>query len=390
MKKIAIILCISMMSALAGCNKGVKEEKVNTAPKIEIESVEEKVVEEEDLTLSDDLYSFEIIMNGNKYKIPFKYEELKSEGWTIEYEETETLEPSQYGLVSAEDKNGTHTMLSLINFTKNVIELKDSYVGAIKIDEYYGLDNFEIILPKGITIGSSLEEIIEAYGEPSDTYESDLYTSITYEADIYKEIEFYIDKETNRLTEIDMQNFEDEPADLESNASSTVEDEAYEYEAPNELGDDILSFNVKADEVVYHLPVPFSVMEAEGWVIETKPSDEIAAKSSTFGFVLRKGNIKFRASFSNLGNSVATPEKCMVTAIKSDIYDNNIFIELPKGITMNSSEEDIMKAYGESIEREEEGNYIYFTAKEKVQRDVSIVISSETGKITSIEVQYIP
>ena len=80
----------------------------------------------------------------------------------------------------------------IINGSKNVLGTKECYIGGFEVDNSYSDSDSEIkiTLPKGITIGSTKEDLISAYGEPSDSYDVSSAEILTYKIESYKQIKF--------------------------------------------------------------------------------------------------------------------------------------------------------------------------------------------------------
>ena len=98
-----------------------------------------------------------------------------------------------------------------------------------------------ITLAKGIEYGvSTVDDITNAYGTPTDTYESDIYTKLTYELSRYQDVELYVSTETGTLSEFDIGNFieTEETASTNTEVSDEVPEIVSKYVVPTALGDD--------------------------------------------------------------------------------------------------------------------------------------------------------
>lgn len=401
MKRKLILFTILSISAfsLYGCGKSEVEDTINTnstttvdsvIDEQEIKEVVEKSPNKVQDSISDDLYSFEVTIDGSKYSFPMLLSEFEKSGWILDSEAKELeLEPNQY-TIDYVKKGDKEVMVYLANGTQDVLKGSDCYIAGIKVEDTYSDPGIKLTLPKGITHGASKEDVISAYGEPSDTYEGDLYVKLTYESGTYKEIEFTIFNDTKKLNGIEIMNLIDFPKS-ESKVDSNERLESTSYTAPKELGSDIFSFNVKYENGLYTLPVPFSVLEKDGWVIDRAPVDTISAKDTSFGFVLKKGNQTLRTALYNEFNKATSPENCLVTTILSDDYNSKFEIELPKGIKIGSTKKEVEDAYS-SLNPiiDESSNYITYTYRNKVQQEIDIMISKDTNKVSKIEVQFIP
>ena len=140
---------------------------------------------ESSVDLSDDLFSGEFSFNGKKMTIPFDYSEISSE-YTFDLadygkEEGYSLKPGEYVLstVSLENPNidsGFSFYVGFKNLGTEDTDIKKTSVYSINMDsKWCDSDNYpKVVLPKGITWGSTLDDIKAAYGEPTtEPYYSD-------------------------------------------------------------------------------------------------------------------------------------------------------------------------------------------------------------------------
>lgn len=144
--------------------------------------------------LSDDYLSEQFAMNGKVYHLPFAYSEI-SDQYTFDlsdnsFVESETLNPDEQTscVVHMEGSNlddGIFFATGFENTTSSAKDIKESDIWAFDIDvSWVNSENYpEIVLPKGITWGCTLDDIVAAYGEPSHSYRSDIngYWEYTYD-----------------------------------------------------------------------------------------------------------------------------------------------------------------------------------------------------------------
>ncbi len=73
-------------------------------------------------------------------------------------------------------KKGDSTLYAnIVNFSVNSAKVEDCYITLFNMPEGYDR-GLKMILPKGITLNqSSYDDIIAAYGQPTDEYSGDLY-----------------------------------------------------------------------------------------------------------------------------------------------------------------------------------------------------------------------
>lgn len=158
--------------------------------------------------ISDNLYDFEVSVNGEKLKVPTTFTELESLGWKIDYEETleKEIQPNGY-LIGPQVSNGDKEIrVYPYNFGKSNAKAKDCQIMQLKFNGMYGDDAPDVVIAKNITLGkSTYDDVIKAYGKPdkentvNDTKEL-VYKKAQY---LYYQLEF--DKD-NILKTIDISN----------------------------------------------------------------------------------------------------------------------------------------------------------------------------------------
>lgn len=163
--------------------------------------------------LSDDIRSGNIQLDGVVYTFPVEsYQTFLDNGWTSE-------KPFDYSIPSA-TMSQNHTMknaagnmfqISIANATgetKNVEDcpVTDLFISNSSIRFGNGLD---VVLPGGITIDSTYDEVIAAYGQPDDKSEGSNYLNIKYQTKStkYNYVQIDFDKENETVGKIDYINY---------------------------------------------------------------------------------------------------------------------------------------------------------------------------------------
>ena len=196
--------------------------------------------------LSDDLYDFQISIDGTVYQFPMWYSDFEALGWEYDGDNTQVLSSNQYTVAETWTKDGFEVYTELANLSMNSVPFSESMVAGIDLDKFYLEDcDWEILLPGGIQYGvSDADDIKEAYGEPSRDYDSDLYYMMSYELDYYREVVFYVYKEEGVLLQVEMENLvELEGAD--NSIDETVPEIVEAYKAPKSLGDDFYAYTAQ-------------------------------------------------------------------------------------------------------------------------------------------------
>lgn len=349
------------------------------------------------LNLSDDLYSFQLQMDGVVYQFPMTYQQFISQGWTYLGDLKTTLDPNQYTVAERFKKGDYEVYISFVNFGMDTTTLDNCLVAGISMDQYLVKDNgLNITLPGGIKyMESTLEDIIAAYGTESSRYDGSLYTKLTYEYDSYQDIELSIDLEKKVLNEISITNLieTEETKNNTQEVSNEIPEIVTKYQAPTELGTNIQSFIVLFDKNLYHIPAPVSEFVKNGWVIKESDTD-MTVKAKDYGWVtLRKDNQELRGIANNYSEKATTIENCFLTTVVGDKNTTNVEIEIQKGIKRGISASDLEKALeGVTYEKEDAGSLIFYSIVGPYSKldNIEIVVSGETKLVQKIKVNNSP
>lgn len=404
MKKFTKVLCIGAIigaTFITGCGNKVKDEDVTVNIPEPTEAVtpaptEEPTPEPTELPtepavvdtsgLSDDLYSFQVQLDGVVYALPEDFSVFSENGWTIE-DELE-LEPNSKTLSTVMKNGNKQVYVQFVNLGSDVVDISQCKVSQISLDDYLIGDPVEFILPQGITLGSTRDEVLSAYGDSTDTNDTGSSIFMYYKLDSYSEAKIVLDAEKKIITSIDIENaFEQKTA----NQVSTEQKDLGAYPVPTALGEDLMSFTVQYDGDFYTLPAPVGAFTNNGWVVESDNAgtDLLDARSSNVRFQLRKGNQVLSTTVTNYGKESAPMNECYVEYL--EYYNNGatLPIVLPKGITENSTKDEVIKAYGEPASTDESSSFEYLEYG-KYREEIIIMFNKETQQIEKIEVEHSP
>ena len=355
----------AMMAAAPAMGEEATE-AASTEQTADLASVGEQTV------LSDTLYDFQIQIDGTVYQFPMSYEAFKANGWEMDTDytgsEEDEIEPNQYGIYYFSKDDVTCTAY-VLNLGINNLPASQCLVGGISIDGFdWDVNTGEILMAGGIQRGvSTLEDIQAAYGTPTDTYEGDTYTALTYQKDSFCDVRLTVGTESGVLEDIEMMNFVAPEGFDAGEASDEVPEEIAAYQAPAELGDDLLSYTVELDGSLYQLPCPVSALLENGWTIDENNSDQVISAGS-FGWVaLVKEGFSFSEMVSNDAAYATSPENCWMETLSAGDYGMEAEMNLPGGYTIGMSEDDLiaaLEADGIAYEVEDSGSYRYYGAGE--------------------------
>lgn len=374
-----------------------EEETEEEAPAQEVEKEEQTDEEPPQTTaaqtpteLSDDLYDFQLSIDGVVYQFPMWYADFEALGWEYDGDNTQTLSSNQYSGVEIWKKDGIRVYTKLANLSMNTVPYSESMVAGITLEEYYLQDcDWEILLPGGIQYGvSGREDIVAAYGDPTSVYDGDINYKMTYEYDYYQEIMLYVDQESDTLLEIELENIvELEGAD--NSVDATVPDLVKAYEAPASLGDDFYAFTAQLEGVVYSLPCPVSVLVENGFRIEEDNSDSVVASDSVGWVTLSYNNQKLRTMVENYADYATTIENCFAISMESSVNGPTFDLVFPGGIEIGDTEAAVQKAtqqFNCEVETSASG-FTYYTVSDpdgSVLDEYQIVIKD--GTVCTMEV----
>jgi hypothetical protein len=336
------------------------------------------------------------------------YSEFTSQGWALEGD-AEKLSPNQYSSFTfrkGDDEDGVGLYAEIINVDINERPYEECLIAGIditngKYTSDWGIDKGSIYLPGGIQYGvASLDDIKAAYGEPTDTYDSDLYTKMTYELDYYEEIALFVYKESGVLEGIDLQNFIIPEGFTYGSVSEEIPEDIKNYKPPTTIGDDFSSFTFKMDSYYYEVPFPVSELLDNGWTIIEAKSAEMIPGGGYDRIELRYGNNTIEMYVNNRAPNATHPKNCWVESVNLNAisdskssYNITAAWELPGGLKPGSTEDDILVALdGLSYDKKDESSYAtyytyYLDPATKYSKYMEIACRNEDKLISSVRIE---
>ena len=415
MKKKTLALLLALSCALTATACSSKKEDTDTAASTEAfaedsekEETKETETETEEVPdetetatstaadlpapeMSDNLFDFQVAINGTVYQFPMWYSDFEASGWTYEGDTTQTLSSDQYTNSDSWKKDDLEVLTTFANLSMNSAPITECMVAGISLDSNFlqGCD-CQIILPGNIQYGvSTIDDIKAAYGEPSFESEGKYTCSLLYTLDSYQEVELNVSNQTNTLCKIEITNFT-ELEGTDNSVDTSVPDVAANYAAPSSLGTDLYSLNVELEGNLYTLPCPVSEFLANGFEINEENSDTEIAANSIGNVELIYNDLVLSSLAYNFSDKAATIENCFLTTIQTYYKGKTNFdITIPGDIKLGSSEDDVLKAI-ESFNYEREDNVSGYTSFEVYHPDRSILDGYEIividGVVTEIRV----
>lgn len=356
---LAFILAGCMILGMPAGVYAAQEEQETTAVAENGETAETgEAAPEQAAGLSDDVYSFQVEYDGTLYQFPMPYADFEAQGWTLsKNDDSEAMVGTNSYTSIGFIKGECSIRADVFNLGINELPIKECLIGGITVDEGFTDMDFSAIpvnLPNGISMGvSNVDDIKAAYGEPSDVYESDLYTKLTYEKDYYQDVELYVYTEGNTLRQISLRNFSEPEGYDKGSVSTETPDIVANYKAPSSLGEDFMEPVVEYFGDLYQLPAPVSAFEANGWsMVDVSDEDFVAGRDIEF-IEMIKDNQRVRFSIYNLTENAVTLSNCFVKELQFATYDPEIIdMKLSGGVVLGAEKSDL-------IAMAEEKGYLY-------------------------------
>lgn len=391
-----MVLLLAVGMILGGCQKTQEKPQTEKEEVIKEETSEETKDESKDkeayeVKLSKHLYDFEFSINETVFHLPQSLSEWEKEGWSYERAQSgETLDGDSF-LEGETLKNEEKTLtVDIVNLDGEKQELGACNVGGITL-EHQDEDDAVYQLPGKITLGeSTLDDVLDAYGEPNDQYEEKDWIYVTYEYGIYKKADLIFDVEEEELQKAVLKNYR---ASETEEASKEVPKEVSDYKAPESFSENPLDFIVQFDGDFYQLPAPVSEFTKNGWKINKEGSDT-SIKAGRHGYVtLEKEGQTLYGVVNNYAKSVVSIENSFLTNLHGDFDVTKVPIQIYRGITLGMDEESMKTALSDckyETKEEEEGTSYYIYADEEQRDYVRIFIDKDLHLIREIELSNSP
>lgn len=337
--------------------------------------------------MSNNLYDYQVIIDDVVYQFPMTVEEVLKCGWGFETinGEKEMLEAGCYSSYNMNSKYDTNIIFYITNFSKSNQLVKDCYAVGVSIYKPSEYDNISVEFCNEIHFESSTElDVISAYGNPTETRESEEYKYLTYGEDTSNNVEFTI--KNNVVIDVSMINIKI-PSDF-VDAGPSNESVNIDYKQPTSLGNDIKSGIFELDGVLYQMPVPVSELEKNGWIIDTEKTEETIAAGDYVYAVLRKGNFVLDdIEISNTTDSEIYSKNGLVTDIESfDVKGTEI--KLPCNIIVGMNKADVFSVIGnQSYEKAEYSSDKYFFVIDE-ENYISVTIAFEEDKVDYFSLDF--
>lgn len=154
--------------------------------------------------------TYEVSLNGRKLELPFKVSELEAMGYTYDdYMDSEyVINKGQYEYGYMAEPDGAMLNVYFLNRTGGPLALKDCEIGGIDTNQWSTEESrVKIVFPEGIRLGSALDDVLKAYGNPQEAYEyeEDSTLSLYYfneSGNYMNSMDIMIDSDTNKVVSL--------------------------------------------------------------------------------------------------------------------------------------------------------------------------------------------
>ena len=169
MKKKGIIILLAATVALSMGIMACSTNKKSSTKK-ESYSVTQEEIDSAKSKFSEDLNACEFMIDGEIYSYPMTPNDLITKGsWEFKEEQISKVKTVANNAVTNAVKmyKGEKQSISITvgNFSGQSLNLENCKIGTITLSDSC---KSKIIMPKGITIGSTIDEVTEAYGSAKD------------------------------------------------------------------------------------------------------------------------------------------------------------------------------------------------------------------------------
>ncbi len=336
-----------------------------------------------------DIYSFDLMLDGEKYELPINFSALSSKGWSIQepapaeegdttaqeeqtpaYTAESTLEPDAYSDYVPVEKMGLVLGVKFWNPDRSAAPLTSCRVVGLRLDPSYGKQPPFSIHEHEMGVGSPYEKVIDLCGKPSyimnnlptgelqsinnvKFFDTDEPTSPTliYKLDDHSQFIFTMngtEGTEKAVVSLVMENNAEKEEEYDYNKEIRYKPEAIDlYKGPNLLGKTFSEFSFKYDGNLYTLPIPVRKLLDDGWQFVRGYGERVPPGTTADGVIMRKGNTAITLKVHNYDMKYAlTAVNCYAISLDAALTGPNVDILLSKGITLGSTEKELVAAFG--------------------------------------------
>ncbi|MBQ3045221.1 MAG: toll/interleukin-1 receptor domain-containing protein [Clostridia bacterium] len=334
------------------------------------------------ISTADELLNFSFELEGVTYQLPCPYSEFSKNGWEISDADNSTeddMVEAKYLEYLTLSKDGKTIQVCPFNTSGNAKAIKDCDVGMV----YSTIaDGTSFRFSNGITLSSSSDEIIAAFGTPYKHYTQDGKDSIEYkindETNVFIHFARYPEGENYGSSSVEVRYMVYGDIDL-AETNTDVPEYLSTYVAPTELGGDINSGVIEIDKKLYRLPAPVSEFVDDGWEITDKPDAIIS--SGNYNATLKKDGKSISVTLKNLSDYQTVAENCAVISVR---IESGVSASLAGGPYIGCSKS-LADIVGDEFDVSKLSSYYHYTySKYDPYIDASFMVDKESQEVTTV------
>lgn len=155
-------------------------------------------------------------------------------------------------------------------------------------------------------------------------------------------------------TEVETTETEEESTETEAETETETEETSAPAgnaigETPAELSDDLYSFQLQVNDIVYQLPMTYEQFTGLGWTYNDDPNEELTAGRYMSTQVFTNGKLKCYAGIANFDVNTKPVKDCYIISLSfetSQVKDTTAVIMLPGGISLGGNYDEAIALYG--------------------------------------------
>jgi len=264
--------------------------------------------------LSDDLNDYTFGLCGDVYSLPTTLDVFEERGWEIKesFDMPEYVKGDDYELVYL-TRGDDQIIVYMVNKSGDIRKTEECKVGGICVYDHDLEDANDFRIARKITLNSTAEDIINAFGEPDQSMVTETSTFYRYgeSAENYTTIDIYTDIVDSASKKIEIWNIVKEDSDR-TKTGEEVPEYLSKYTAPDEMGD-ITEPIVEIDGKLYSIPCPVKELIDDGWKI-VMSNGSVPAKN-TSNIDMEKDGKTLTLEIYNDAEYQTTEENCVVTML---------------------------------------------------------------------------
>lgn len=379
------LLCFMALVLFSGCQK-------QNETQIPQENTQSEEKEKPKVQLSENLWDFEFSIGEEVWQLPSEFSKWEEKGWNCDEKKKESmLDAESYMEGETLRKENQEMLVDFVNPEGEKKTLGECYVGGITLKYEETAPFYQ--LPSGIVLGeSTITEVTDAFGTPTDEYEEKEDIYVTYKYGKYKEAELVFRMEDEVLYKVTMHNYR-EPENESDKISDEMPEEVKKYEEPQGYTSDFREYVVMYGDSFYQIPAPVSQFVQKGWTISKEGSDSYV-KAGRHGYVtLEKDGQVLYAVVKNYSGQTVNIIYSFVTNLSGDFDVTKVPIGVCDEIVLGMSKEEAKSRLEENayeISEEEKGESYFLYSDETKKNFIRIFVDKDLQLVREIEVSNSP